>query len=119
MLWAGSSFRSVTDSKLYKSVLRLYRFAMATIARPFTISVNESWERHLYAATSPAFAPIQQRECKGSSLFRPASNGEPCGPNPILDEDEKNGTQEKIWTKTREIMESFTGGTLAERKGCF
>lgn len=82
----------------------LARIAVSTFARPFTVSLGESGQRHLYAATSKAFVPGQQSAGDSSSFFRLAWDGEPCSPNSVLSNYKRDGVQKMIWERTKEII---------------
>lgn len=92
---------------LGRGIATLGHLVMATVARPFTIGLEESGERHLYAATSDDFAPERKRPHQ--SVFRLGSNGEPCAYNAVLGGYKTDGTQERVWDLTDKVLRRVAG----------
>ncbi|KAF9880835.1 hypothetical protein CkaCkLH20_01877 [Colletotrichum karsti] len=70
--------------------------ALMVIAAPFNVSVKESGQRHLYAATSASLT----KKTKEHAAYRLAWDGEACRSNEVFEQYMKDGTCEKVWTHT-------------------
>ena len=84
---------------------------------PWAVPLEESGERHLYAATSGTYAPKgRQEDCavvgsagvKGSGAYLLNWDGEPTGKK-ILSQYREKGVREKVWEHTMEVFEQICG----------
>lgn len=78
----------------------------AFLLTPFCVPIKESGERHLYAATSSAFAP-KGNGGRGSYLLD-WGDGE-VGNERVLKRLGEEGVAEKVWGHTREVYERVCG----------
>lgn len=89
------------------------------LMKPWTISLGESGERHLYAATSPRFPPLASRDVedaetgadatKGSGSYLLNSDGSRTGSEKVWQEFRKNETGKLVWKHTLGVFESICG----------
>jgi hypothetical protein len=94
---------------LGRGIATVGRLVMSTLARPFTVSLSESGERHVYAATSSAVAARGESGLTEGSVRRLAWNGEPCGPSAILMRYKSDGTQGRIMEMTETVIRRVVG----------
>lgn len=97
------------------------RFIMSgamTVFSPFAVGLQESGERHLYAATSSAYSPrAKANESsvsgidgeKGSGAYRLNWDGSVIGKDSVLKEYRSQGVGKKIWDHTLEVFEKVCG----------
>lgn len=99
-------------------VMRTIMSGAMTVFSPFTVGIQESGERHLYAATSNAYPPSAKTGdsamsgidgLKGSGAYRLNWNGNVVGKDKILKEYRSQGVGKKIWDHTLEVFEKVCG----------
>ncbi|KAF6832993.1 short-chain dehydrogenase reductase [Colletotrichum musicola] len=82
----------------------IFKF-LTTLAAPFNISLRESAERHLYAATSVELG----RGGGDAKAFRLTWNGEPAGANAAFEKCMKDGTGKLVWDHTEQVFDEVCG----------
>ena len=123
------SFPGIVNTRIARglgSVTKLAVNALVVLMKPWEISVEESGERHLYAATSPRFAPAAgARPSKtsgygedvaegsdgrpGSGFYRLASDGSTYAPSKVMQQYREDGTRGLIWKHTLDLFASVRG----------
>ena len=102
------------------SVTRLAVNALMVLMKPWEVEVEESGERHLYAATSLRFSPASGRDGAGggedvaegsdgrlgSGFYRLAADGETFAPSRVLQQYREDGTREMVWKHTVDLFAS-------------
>ncbi|PIG85607.1 hypothetical protein AARAC_003029 [Aspergillus arachidicola] len=89
--------------------------ALIVIAKPWEIPLKESGERHLYAATSPRFAPRAYSDSStdaaqgsdgrnGSGSYRLSPNGSTYKPSKIMELYRADGVRSVIWDHTTGVF---------------
>ena len=120
------SFPGIVRTRLARglgSVTRLAVNALMVLTKPWEVSLEESGERHLYAATSPRFAPGAQASGTGvsrtddvaegsdgrlgSGFYRLAADGETFAPSRVLQQYREDGTREMVWKHTKHTVDLF------------
>lgn len=74
---------------------------LMTLAAPFTVSVKESGERHLYISTNDAYEPGHAKS--PLRLFRLDWDGESCRVPELLSQYLHDGTQDKVWSHATDV----------------
>ncbi|CAI7612820.1 short-chain dehydrogenase/reductase [Penicillium manginii] len=87
------------------------------LAKPFFVPLDESGERHLYAATSPRFSPREAKDVadaapgsdgeKGSGAYLLHWDGSDNGNKKPLQELRKNDTGKTVWKHTLDTFDSI------------
>lgn len=117
------SFPGIVGTRITRglgSVTGLAVNALMVLAKPWEVSVEESGERHLYAATSPRFAPGAQASGTGvsrtddvaqgsdghlgSGFYRLAADGETFAPSRVMQQYREDGTREMVWKHTLDLF---------------
>lgn len=93
--------------------------AMFVLAKPWMVPLDESGNRHLYAATSPRFPPRAANGVadaapgadgvKGSGAYLLHWDGSTVANLKGLQEYRKNGTGKLVWEHTEGVFESICG----------
>ena len=98
--------------------LRFIMKGVTTALTPFAVPLQESGERHLYAATSKVYSPRAKTEesavsgidgVKGSGAYRLSWDGSVVGKDKILKEYRTQGVGKQIWEHTLEVFEKVCG----------
>jgi NAD(P)-dependent dehydrogenase (short-subunit alcohol dehydrogenase family) len=99
----------------FGTVTRIAMNAMLVLAKPWLVPLNESGDRHLYAATSPRFPPRASTGgndvapgadgSKGSGSYLLHWDGSIAG-NQVLQDYRKNETGKLVWEHTVGVFES-------------
>ncbi|KAJ6015999.1 hypothetical protein N7540_010590 [Penicillium herquei] len=94
--------------------------ALAILAKPWMVPLDESGQRHLYASTSPRFPPRASGEGpdaadgadgkQGSGAYLLAWDGSITGNRKILEAADENETGKLVWKHTWGIFQSICGG---------
>lgn len=101
------------------------------LAKPFTVSLKESGERHLFHATSARYPPAGVKNPPGAGVALPDEaeaevakgsdwipgsgcyllnyDGETIGDKKLLDEYRRRGMGKKIWQHTHEVFGRVLG----------
>lgn len=86
-------------------VTRMALQAVMVLGKPWMVPVEESGERHLYAA---AGLPSLKRAGDGGDecgkLYLVGSDGEPRGNQKVLNEYRENKTDQKVWEHTLDLF---------------
>ncbi|KAL5355842.1 hypothetical protein BJX96DRAFT_141949 [Aspergillus floccosus] len=94
---------------------------LKTLLRPFMVPIEESGERHLFAATSSKFPPkvegmrtedgvaVGSNGVKGSGCYWVNWDGEALSSNKKLDKTRETGAVEKVVQHTNEVFEEVCG----------
>jgi hypothetical protein len=108
----------VNTGLLDKMLGRLGSNALAFLARPWMVPLDQSGERHLYAATSSTY-PSRDRKAdeavsgsdgtKGSGAYLLSWDGSVTGNQKILNEYRSDGTRKTVWEHTLGVFESVCG----------
>ncbi|KAJ6185288.1 hypothetical protein N7519_006589 [Penicillium mononematosum] len=93
--------------------------AVSFLARPWMVPLNESGDRHLYAATSPRFIPRASKDIGdtapgvdgsiGSGAYLLHWDGSTAGDQKVLQDFCQNETGKSVWEHTMSIFESICG----------
>lgn len=120
------SFPGIVRTRLargFGGVTRLAVSALMVLMKPWEVSVEESGERHLYAATSPRFSPgagvsgVSRTDdvaegsdgSLGSGFYRLAVDGETYKPSRVMQQYREDGTRGLIWKHTLDLFASVRG----------
>lgn len=99
-------------------IMRVIMNGALTVFSPFAVGLQESGERHLYAATSNVYPPSSKSNesavpgadgVKGSGAYRLNWDGNVAGKDGILKEYRSQGVGKKIWDHTLEVFEKVCG----------
>lgn len=99
-------------------VLHIALNVFMTVIKPWTISLQESGERHVFQATSNIYPPcaiaeetavVGSNAVKGSSGYLLGSDGSPNGAVAMLEKHRSQGVGEKIWQHTLNVFEKVCG----------
>lgn len=100
-------------------VTRVMIDAVSALARPWMVPLDESGDRHLYAATSPRFPPRASNDISdpaagadgaiGSGAYLLHWDGSTAGDQKILQNFRQAGTGKLVWEHTMEVFESICG----------
>ncbi|KAL1867965.1 hypothetical protein Plec18167_008431 [Paecilomyces lecythidis] len=118
----GTSFIHAYPGVVKTGVLRelgpLARFGtevFSVLAKPFMVPLEESGERHLYAATSQAFIPNETADksaaavgsdgVKGSGGYLLHWNGDTVGKQDILRKYREEGVGKTVWQHTLDVFQ--------------
>lgn len=102
---------------------------MLPLAKPFTVNLQESGERHLFHATSARYPPAEVRDPPGGGVALPKGvevakgadsregsgcyllnwNGETVGDEKLLEEYRKRDMGKRIWEHTHEVFDRVLG----------
>jgi hypothetical protein len=82
-------------------VTRMALQAAMVLGKPWMVPVEESGERHLYAA---AGLPNLKREHESGKLYLVGSDGEARGNQTVLNEYREKKTDEKVWEHTLDVF---------------
>jgi hypothetical protein len=108
----------------------LLLWVVLPLAKPFTVSLQESGERHLFHATSARYPPAKVRDPPGAGVALPKGvevakgadlregsgcyllnwNGETVGDEKLLEEYRKRDMGKRIWEHTHEVFDRVLGG---------
>ncbi|KAI9891307.1 MAG: hypothetical protein M1814_002820 [Vezdaea aestivalis] len=121
----GTSFihtdPGVVDTNLLEGFGPLVRFplkGLQAILTPWSTSVLESGERHVYASTSTSFPPKNKATedavtgsdgVKGSGAYLINSSCQPCGKEKILKQYRENGNGKELWKYTQDVFDRICG----------
>ena len=103
----------------------LFVHVVLPLAKLFTVSLQESGQRHLFHATSGRYPPAGLKESPGAGVALPKGlvvakgenglqgsgcylvnyDGETVGDQKLLDEYRKRGMGKKIWEHTQEVFD--------------
>lgn len=122
------SFPGVVRTRLDRDFGTLGKCALAVlmvIARPWEIPLDESGERHLYAATSHRFPPLVYRDHlrdaaegsngrTGSGFYRLSSTGATYQPSKVMEQYRVEGVGGKIWKHTLDVFAKVREGKEIE-----
>ncbi len=107
----------------FGAITRTAMSALFVLARPWMVPLDESGERHLYAATSPRFPPRASKDvegaapgadgAKGSGAYLLHWDGSDNGNRKPLQDLRKNETGKLVWQHTMEVFESICGKTTS------
>ncbi|KAJ5231824.1 uncharacterized protein N7469_006412 [Penicillium citrinum] len=113
-------YPSVVKTGIFRGLGPITRTAvnmLSFLAKPFFVPLDESGERHLYAATSPRFPPRGTKEItdvapgsdgeKGSGAYLLNWDGNDNGNGKALQELRKNDAGNSVWKHTLETFESI------------
>ncbi|PYI03221.1 short-chain dehydrogenase/reductase [Aspergillus sclerotiicarbonarius CBS 121057] len=117
------SFPGVVRTRLDRDFGTATKYAVAALmvlARPWEIALDESGERHLYAATSPRFPPRIYKDgvsgaaegsdgVPGSGFYRLSSTGDTYKSNKIMGLYRADGTRSLIWKHTLDVFAKVRG----------
>jgi len=101
-------------ARSFGSLYSVFSFAIT----PFAVPLGESGERHLYAATSKTFPPLEKPDAeasigstgvKGSGAYLLHWNGESTGKEKLLKEYRAQGVGKKIWEHTLDVFDKICG----------
>lgn len=91
------------------------------LLKPWSFSLKESGERHLYAATSPRFPPLASRATSdaetgtdatsGSGAYLLTCDGSRTGKEKVWQEFRKNETGKEVWEHTKGVFEAICGAS--------
>jgi hypothetical protein len=105
----------------FGAITRTAMSALLVLARPWMVPLDESGERHLYAATSPRFPPKASKDVegaapgsdgiKGSGAYLLHWDGSDNGNKKPLQDLRKNDTGKLVWQHTMGVFESICGKT--------
>lgn len=99
-------------------VLHIALNIFMTVIKPWTISLQESGERHLFQATSNMYPPCAIAEetavagsngVKGSGGYLLGPDGVPNGAVVMLEKNRSQGLGGKIWRHTLNVFEKVCG----------
>lgn len=103
----------------FGTVTRVAMNAMLVLAKPWLVPLNESGDRHLYAATSPRFPPRLSTGgddvapgadgVKGSGAYLLNWDASAVGNQKVLQEYRQNETGKIVWEHTVGVFESICG----------
>lgn len=103
----------------FGTITRVAMSAMFVLAKPWMVPLNESGDRHLYAATSPRFPPRASNGggdvapgadgAKGSGAYRLDWDGSTTENQKVLQDYRKNETGKLVWEHTVGVFESVCG----------
>lgn len=103
----------------FGTVTRIAMNAMLVLAKPWLVPLDESGDRHLYAATSPRFPPRASNGdndvapgadgSKGSGSYLLHWDGSTVGNQKLLQDYRKNETGKLVWEHTVGVFESVCG----------
>lgn len=82
-------------------VTRMALQAAMVLGKPWMVPVEESGERHLYAA---AGLPSLKREDESGKLYLVGSDGEARGNQKVLNEYREKKTDQKVWEHTLDVF---------------
>ncbi|KAJ5542644.1 hypothetical protein N7461_008647 [Penicillium sp. DV-2018c] len=92
--------------------------AVMVMLTPFTVPLEESGERNLYAATNPSFSPrglnaddaaIGSDGVRGSGAYLVGCDSGIVSDQKTLQRYREDGTRGKVWKHTLDIFQSFCG----------
>ena len=99
-------------------VLKVVSDAFMFVAKPWSVPLQESGERHLYEATSNSYPPLSISEesavigsngVKGSGAYLLSWDGAPCGAAQIMEKYRSKDAGKQIWKHTLEVFERVCG----------
>jgi hypothetical protein len=110
----------------------LFRQVAMPLAKPFTVSLKESGQRHLFHATSARYPPAGVKDPPGAGVAMPSGvevakgsdwkegsgcyllnyDGETTADKNLLDEYRKRGMGKKIWQHTHEVFDRVLAGRI-------
>ena len=93
--------------------------ALTTVIKPWMVPLDQSGERHLYAATSPAYPPqiasqkdgavVGSAGIAGSGAYLISWDGSPNSKEKIMNEYREQGVGKKIWDHTMDVFDKVCG----------
>ena len=93
--------------------------ALFLLLSPMTVPLEESGERHLYAATNPSFSPRASKEgndaaigsdgVQGSGSYLVGSDSATVSYQKVLDGYRADGTRGSVWKHTLDIFKGICG----------
>lgn len=117
------TFPGLVKTSLVRDGGFLTRTAMSAVMgllTPFTVPLDESGKRHLYAGTSPIFPPrgidgggdaaIGSDGVQGSGVYLVGSDSVTVHEQKILQGYRKDGTRGLVWQHTLDIFKGICGG---------
>ncbi|RDW64360.1 uncharacterized protein DSM5745_09771 [Aspergillus mulundensis] len=122
------TFPGIVKTRLnrdFGTAARLAISALMVLARPWEIPLEESGERHLYAATSPRFparmykgggtdAAEGSEGYPGSGFYRLSSTGSTYKSSRIMQAYREDGVRDVIWKHTLDVFAKVRGGPVVE-----
>ncbi|KAE8138692.1 short-chain dehydrogenase/reductase [Aspergillus pseudotamarii] len=120
------SFPGIVRTRLDRDLGTLAKHAISALmvlAKPWEITLEESGERHLYAATSPRFPPKICKDRKydtaegsdgypGTGFYRLSSNGSTYKPSNVMQLYRAEGVNSLIWKHTLDVFAKVRGGPV-------
>ncbi|CAH0033867.1 unnamed protein product [Clonostachys rhizophaga] len=97
--------RRTTITAGFGRVVSAVSRVLMTLAIPFTVSVEESGERHLYFSTKKSYEPTRAQPPLRS--FRLDFKGQVCPIPDLLAQYLKDGTQDEVWSHTTDVFTSM------------
>lgn len=89
-----------------------------TVARPWTVPLQESGERHVYAATSKSYPPLAVPDesavvgstgVKGSGAYLLRWDGTPCGAADVMTRYRSQDVGNQIWKHSLDVFDRVCG----------
>ena len=89
-----------------------------TVARPWTVPLRESGERHVYAATSTSYPPLATPDesavagstgVMGSGAYLLRWDGTPCGAADVLQKYRSQDVGKQIWKHSLDVFDRVCG----------
>ncbi|OGM49148.1 hypothetical protein ABOM_002285 [Aspergillus bombycis] len=122
------SFPGIVRTRLNRNFSTATKYAVTALmvlARPWEIKLNESGERHLYAASSPRFPPQKDKDGipdvaegsdghPGSGFYRLDSTGSTYKPSKIMEVYRADGVRSSIWKHTLDVFAKVRGAPEVE-----
>ncbi|GAB1204023.1 short-chain dehydrogenase/reductase [Aspergillus pseudonomiae] len=122
------SFPGVVKTRLDRNFSTATKYAITALmvlARPWVTDLNESGERHLYAASSPRFPPQKYKDGipdaaegsdghPGSGFYRLSSTGSTYKPSKIMEVYRAEGVRSSIWQHTLDVFAKVRGAPDVE-----
>lgn len=108
----------------FGTVTRIALNAMLVLAKPWLVPLNESGDRHLYAATSPRFPPKASTGgedvasgadgVKGGGAYLLSWDGSAAGNQKVLQDYRQNEIGKLVWEHTVGVFESICGKDVSQ-----